>query len=168
MEQKRNRMTTSEHCLDMFKRNSKEFLRRFVTVDETWIHDYTVEMKEPSKQWTSPDERASKKSKTVPSVGKVMTTVFWDSPGIIFTDYLENGRTITEQYYADLLSRFEAELMKRRPHLAKKKLLFHRDNAPAHSSAIDTANWSNFAMNCCLIHPILQIWSHAIYFCSQT
>jgi len=29
--------------LDMFKRNPKEFLRRFVTVDETWIHHYTPE-----------------------------------------------------------------------------------------------------------------------------
>ena len=51
LERKRNRMTTSEHCLDMFKRNPKEFLRRFVTVDETWIHHYTPEMKEQSKQW---------------------------------------------------------------------------------------------------------------------
>jgi len=35
---KRNRETTSEQCLTLFKRNTKEFLRRFVTVDETWIH----------------------------------------------------------------------------------------------------------------------------------
>ena len=33
------------NCLDMFKRNPKEFLR-FVTVDETWIHHYTSETKE--------------------------------------------------------------------------------------------------------------------------
>ena len=46
VEQKRNSMTTSEHCLDMFKRNPKEYLRRFVTVDETWIHRYTPVMKE--------------------------------------------------------------------------------------------------------------------------
>ena len=35
---KRNCETTSEQCLMLFKRNRKEFLRRFVTVDETWIH----------------------------------------------------------------------------------------------------------------------------------
>ena len=34
-----NRETdTSEQCLTLFKRNPKEFLRIFVTVDETWIH----------------------------------------------------------------------------------------------------------------------------------
>jgi len=33
-----------------FKRNPDEFLRRFITVDETWIHYFTSEMKEQSKQ----------------------------------------------------------------------------------------------------------------------
>jgi len=61
---KRNRETTSEQCLTLFERNPKEFLRRFVTVAETWIHWYTPETKEQSKQWTSPGEAAPKK--TVP------------------------------------------------------------------------------------------------------
>jgi len=64
---KRNRGTTSEQCLTLFKRNSMEFLRRFVTVDETWIHWCAPETKEQSKQWTSPGEPAPKKAKTVPS-----------------------------------------------------------------------------------------------------
>ena len=42
-----------------------------------------------------------------------MATVFWGSQGIIFTDYLEKRRTITGQYYAVLLGRFEAESMKK-------------------------------------------------------
>ena len=56
---KRNREITSEQCLTLtlFKRNPKEFLRRFVAVDETWIHWYTPETEEQSKQWTSSDER---------------------------------------------------------------------------------------------------------------
>jgi len=136
---KRNRETTSEQCLTLFKRNPKEFLRRFVTVDETWIHWYTPETKEQSKQWTSPGERAPKKAKTVLSAGKVMATVFWDSQGVIYIDYLEKGKTVTGLYYAELLGRFDAELQKKRPHLAKKKVLFHHDNAPAHTSAVATA-----------------------------
>lgn len=139
MEQKRNRLTISELCLNKFKSNPNEFLRRFVTVDETWIHHYTPEMKEQSKQWTARGESAPKKAKTVPSAGKVMATIFWDSRGIIHTDYLEKGRTITGQYYSELLGRFDAELRKKRPHLLKKKVLFHQDNAPAHSSAVATA-----------------------------
>ena len=37
---KRIRETTSEQCLMLFMRNPKEFLRRFVTVDEIWIRLY--------------------------------------------------------------------------------------------------------------------------------
>lgn len=138
-ENKRNRETTSKTCLALFNRNPEEFLRRFVTVDETWIHWYTPETKEQSKQWVLPGERAPKKAKTVPSAGKVMATVFWDARGVIHVDYLEKGKTITGAYYVDLLGRFNADLKKKRPHLAKKKVLFHHDNAPAHTSAVATA-----------------------------
>lgn len=135
-EQKLTRKQISRHCLDKYESSPGEFLRRFVTVDETWIHHYTPESKEQSKQWILPGESAPKKAKTVPSAGKVMATVFWDSQGIIHTDYLQKGRTITGQYYANLLQEFDTILKKKRPHLNKKKVLFHHDNAPAHSSRI--------------------------------
>ena len=60
---KRARVVASEQFLGMFQRNSKEFLRRYVTVDETWIHYYTLETKNQSKMWTGPDESAQKKAK---------------------------------------------------------------------------------------------------------
>ena len=36
--------------LALFRRNPHEFLRRYIAVDETWIHHYTPETKEQSKQ----------------------------------------------------------------------------------------------------------------------
>jgi len=30
-----------------------------------------------------------------------MATVFWDSQGVIYIVYLENGKTVTGLYYAD-------------------------------------------------------------------
>ena len=80
----------------MFQRNSKEFLRRYVAVDETWIHYYTPETKNQSKIWTGPGESAPKKAKTVPSAGKVMATIFWDSHGIILIDYLQKEKLLQE------------------------------------------------------------------------
>uniref|UniRef100_A0A131YT73 Transposase n=1 Tax=Rhipicephalus appendiculatus TaxID=34631 RepID=A0A131YT73_RHIAP len=68
-----------------------------------------------------------------------MATIFWDSQGVIFVDYLEKGKTVTGPYYAELLGRFDAELRKKRPHLVKKKVLFHHENAPAHTCAVATA-----------------------------
>ena len=92
-----------EQCLTLLKRNPKEFLHLFMTVDETWIHWYTPETKEKSKQLTSPSEHAPKKAKTVLSGGKAMTTVYWDSQGMIYIDYLEKGKTVAGLYYAKLL-----------------------------------------------------------------
>lgn len=48
-------------------------------------------------------EPAVKKTKTVLSAGKLMTNVFWDSQGIIYIDYLEMGKMVTELYYTVLL-----------------------------------------------------------------
>jgi len=152
LDNKRNRETTSEQCLTLFKSNPKEFLRRFVTVDETWIHWYTPETKEQSKQWTSPGEPAPKKANTVASAGKVMATVFWSSQGEIYINYLERGKKVTGLYYVELLGRFAAELQKIRPHLAMKKVLFHHDNAPAHTSALAKAKLVELAYEL-LPHP---------------
>ena len=54
-----------------------------------------------------PNERASKKAKTVPAAGKVMATIFWDSLSIILLAHLYKGKTITGEYYASLLDRFD-------------------------------------------------------------
>ena len=61
IDQKRIHVTTSERNSTYFNRNPKEFLRRFVTMDETWIHHYTPESREGSKQWVNPGESAPKR-----------------------------------------------------------------------------------------------------------
>jgi hypothetical protein len=50
--QKGTRMKISEQCLERFDKNKTDFVCRFITVDETWIHHYTPEFKQQSKQWT--------------------------------------------------------------------------------------------------------------------
>lgn len=139
VDQKLIRKNISTANLALYKRNPSEFLRRFITVDETWVHHYTPETKEQSKQWIGPGEPIPKKAKTIFSANKVMATVFWDARGIIHIDYLEKGKTITGQYYANLLQRLSKEVKIKRPHLAKKKILFHHDNAPSHTSIVAMA-----------------------------
>lgn len=141
IDHKHNRVKSSKECLEMYKRNPNEFLRRFVTVDETWIHHATPETKQQSKQWVSTGERAPKKAKMGLSANKVMATVFWDSRGVIHIDYLEKGKTINGKYYSELLDRFDTVLKQKRPHLKKKKVLFHQDNARVHTCAVTMAKF---------------------------
>jgi [histone H3]-lysine36 N-dimethyltransferase SETMAR len=62
-----------------------------------------------------------------------MATVFWDARGIIFVDYLEKGKTITGDYYASFLDQPKNKIEEKRPHLKRKKILFHQDNARVHT-----------------------------------
>lgn len=135
-ENKRTRVVNSETLLARIRRNPQDFWRRLITVDETWIHHYTPETKEQSKQWISKGEPAPKKAKTVKSANKVMATVFWDACGIIHIDYLQKGQTITGQYYASLLGQLKEKIRQKRPHLQRKKPLFLQDNARVHTCAI--------------------------------
>jgi len=119
-DQKCTRMKISEQCLERFNKNKTEFVHRFITMDETWIHHYTPESKQQSKQWTEAGCSAPKKTMSVPSAGKVMASVFWDAEGILFVDYLEKGKTITREYYSNLLTRLDKKIREKRPGLQKK------------------------------------------------
>jgi hypothetical protein len=50
---------------------------------------------------------SAKEDRSVPSAGKVMALVFWDAEGILFIDYFEKGKTITGEYYCNLLTRLD-------------------------------------------------------------
>ena len=63
-------------CLQLFQRNKMEFLHKYVTTDETWIHHFTLETNWQSAKWTAADE-SRKKMQTL--VGKVLASIFWDA-----------------------------------------------------------------------------------------
>lgn len=43
IDQKQQRVDDSEQCLELINRNKSEFLRRYVTMHETWLHHHTPE-----------------------------------------------------------------------------------------------------------------------------
>jgi histone-lysine N-methyltransferase SETMAR len=45
-DKKSTRMKISEQCLERFNKNITDFVRRFITMDEIWIHHYTAESKQ--------------------------------------------------------------------------------------------------------------------------
>ena len=50
MEQKQRREDVSVECLAMLYSNKADFLRRFIAINETWVHLFTRETQEQSKQ----------------------------------------------------------------------------------------------------------------------
>lgn len=101
------------------------------------------------------------KAKIVKSTQKMMVTflgvggelhVLW----IIHIHDLEKGQTINADYSASLWFRLGQEIKKNRPHLAKKKVLSHQDNAGV---PLRWRQFSDWSVNCCRIHHIRKILS---------
>ena len=95
-QQQQQRVDDSERCFELYQLNKKDFFMRYVTVDKTWIHNYTPERKRSSAEWIANGENRPKRPKTQISGGKVLASVFWDTHGILFIDYLEIERTINK------------------------------------------------------------------------
>ena len=110
-----------------------------MTGDVTWVHFYDPESKQESMQWHKKGGPPPKKFKVVPSAGKVMATIFWDSEGILLIDYKSKGATITGEYYAGILHQLREEIKKKRRGKLTKGVLVLHDNAPVHKAKIATA-----------------------------
>ncbi|XP_053968536.1 paired box protein Pax-6-like [Anastrepha ludens] len=100
-------------------------------------------MNQPSSsECTSTGELRSKRLKAQQSDGKV--SVFWDVRSVMFVDYLEKKNTINSEYYIVLLERLKAEVAKKRPHKAKKKMCVIKTTHRVTSTCVIYDNVSSF------------------------
>lgn len=139
--QRADRVSISQELLALEESYGKNFWRRIITVDESWLPYFNPETKEQSKEWRRRGEGPPIKARRVPSVGKVMITVFWDCDGIILIDYLPKGRTINSEYYSGLLKGpLRKALKEKRPGKLRLRPLLQQDNARPHTArqTIDT------------------------------
>ena len=83
MQDRQQRVESSQELLEVYNANPEDFHTRLVTGDETWLHHWDPDTKKESMQWKRPGSPPPKKFRTKPSASKVMATVFWDSKGII-------------------------------------------------------------------------------------
>lgn len=151
-DEKQMRKRMSQHGLNLFEKNPTEFMRRFVTTDETWVHHYTPETREQSKQWAERGSSLTRKGKSVPSIKKIMASVFWDAKGIILIDYLDKGRAMNGEYFSNLLDRLEKKISETRPGLHKKEIILHQDNALHYKKALAMGKIRDFKFEL-LEHP---------------
>ncbi|KFD70534.1 hypothetical protein M514_17327 [Trichuris suis] len=133
-EQLDRRVNLSRELLTKIEANETGFFDRIVTGDETWIYQYHPESKIQSKQWLPRGSAGPVKFKAERSARKAMATIFWDSDGVILTDFLEGERTVTASCYKAILRKLKTALARKRRSKLHLGVLFHQDNAPAHWS----------------------------------
>jgi histone-lysine N-methyltransferase SETMAR len=120
--------------MNKFDQAPNNFLERIVTGDETWLYLHDPESKQASMEWRFKGERAPIKPKMVRSAGKVMATVSFDAHGVILVEYLGQGKTVTGARYDDVLTSLREAIKDKRQSKLAKGIIFHHDNAPAHTS----------------------------------
>jgi len=101
-EHKSTRLQLAQSLLSRYEQGVF-FFYSIVTTDETWMHYFTPESKRSSVQWRHPGSLKPKKGKTKFSAGKVMATIFWDSKGVLYVDFLTERHKINNEYYLALL-----------------------------------------------------------------
>lgn len=87
-------------------------------------------------EWKHLDSPPPKKARVQPFAGKVMLTVFQGQEGVVMTDYLAKGATITGVYYAPLLRKLREVIKIKRQGKISKGILLLQDNAPVHNSLV--------------------------------
>ena len=141
MQDRQQRVESSQELLEVYIANPEDFHTRLVTGGETWLDHWDPDTKKESMHWKHPRSPPPKKFRTQPSASKVMAMVFRDSKRIILINYKPAGTSITGEYmyYANVIKQLRVAMKeKRRGKLAAGVLLLH-DNAPVHKSRVAQA-----------------------------
>jgi len=108
-------------------------LQRFVTMDETWIHHYTSETKQQSKQWTAQQIGFEKDEMRSIRWKKWWRQFFWDMKRILLIEYLEKGKNHYWRILCITFGPIKSSDCRETSRNGQKKVLFHHDNTPTHS-----------------------------------
>ena len=130
------RLQCCQENLNIHAEIGARFLDNIVTEDETPLSLYIPEDRRSSKEWKLPGEVSSRKLRSGFSQRReVMMTIFWDSRGVVHTDFADKATKINGEYYARVVE--EARKKRRKPY-GQTLFLLH-DNAPVHKSAVAQA-----------------------------
>ena len=130
-EQKCRRVEIAQQFLHRFREKGNVFLQKVVAIDETWIRDFEPEMKSQSSEWRGKGPPRPTKFKKAKSNVKQMIFAY-DCKGVIMTDRVTCGTTITAAYYCQFLLEVRRKMHANRPDLLENGVLILHDNARPH------------------------------------
>jgi histone-lysine N-methyltransferase SETMAR len=135
-EQKEERVRTSKEFVKLIQTKGRSVLDRIITMDESSVSMHTPETKQQSKQWLKKGTPGPVKARVHASRTKTMVLAFFDSQGMVYTNYVPRGSTVNAKYIIRALGTFLKNLKKKRPETAKGEWFLHWDNAPVHTANV--------------------------------
>jgi hypothetical protein len=130
------RVEIYEELLKRYREEGDQLLLNIVTRDESWIHHFDPEEKRLSMQYRHTSSPRPKNFKTVPSAGKILLTVFWDSQRVYMTEILEAGNTVNSAQYIETIKKNLRRRVCRVRRSTSRTLLLH-DNERPHTCSGD-------------------------------
>lgn len=121
-------------------------------IDETWVRDFEPELKSQSNEWKGPSSPRPKKCRRAQSKVKQMMIFAYDNQGIIMTDRVPCGKSVTAVYYRDFLQNLRRKMHKNRPQLLNARPLILHDNARPHIGHVVTEKLREYGWEV-LPHP---------------
>ena len=131
-EQMCRRLEIAQQLLHRFREEGNEFLQKVGAIDKTWIRDFEPELKSQSSEWRGKSSPRPKKFKRAQSNMKQMMIVMYDCKGVIMTDRVPSGMTVTAAYYHQYLQKLRRKMHVNRPHLLENGVLILHDNTRPH------------------------------------
>ncbi len=99
-------MDCSGNLLALVWRHSLTVLNIIVTMDNSAISFHNPQMKRQSKQWVKKGQPGPRKARVLETQSKKMVLAFFDTKGVIYTNYIPNGETVNAKYVKKALVRF--------------------------------------------------------------
>jgi len=128
-EQKCRRVEIAQKLLHRFREEGKELLQKMVAIDETWIRDFEPELKSQSSEWRGKGSPRPKKFKRAQSNVEQMMIFAYDCKGVIMTDRVPSGTTVTAAYYCQFLHKLRRKMHANRLNLLENGVLILHDNS---------------------------------------
>ena len=98
-----------------------QFQLKFITEDETWVHQYYPETQAQSIAWKHPWSPTIIEFKTSTSSGKLMATAFWDMYGVLLSLFSLPNETVNSAAYHATLKKPKRAVQRKRPQMSDKR-----------------------------------------------
>jgi len=133
-EERATRKRVTEELPQHYEAEGEQFLSKIIAIDETWIQDFEPQLKSQSSQWKRATSRL-KKCRWQQSKVKLMMIMAYDKNGVIATDRVPPGSTVTVAYYRKSLQDvLRPKIRQKRSAMFTADILILHNNAPPHAS----------------------------------
>jgi hypothetical protein len=112
------------------------FFNKIITGNVTWCFAYDPKTKRQSSEWVRETSPPPKKPKFQRSRIKTMLIIFFDSQGVVYKEFVPDGKTLNAEFYEGVMDRLLKRIQRVRPaaFCSRDFFLLH-DDAPANKAA---------------------------------